>query len=107
MIYHRDELNDLPYLDAVVRESLRICPPATITQREALADDVLPLSVPVKSLKTGEMIHEIPIRKGDVFVVPVHIVNTSEETWGPDAMVFKSVYYGPCPTAENRVKPSC
>ena len=61
----------------------------TITQREALADDVLPLSIPVKNVKTGELIHELPIRKGDVFVVPVHIINSNEETWGPDALVFK------------------
>ena len=43
-----DELNALPYLDAVVRETLRIHPPVPATMRVATQDDILPLSEPVK-----------------------------------------------------------
>lgn len=42
-----DELNSLPYLDAVVREALRLYPPVPFTERLTAKDDVLPLSVPV------------------------------------------------------------
>lgn len=87
-----DTLNDLSYLDAVVRESLRVCPPVSITTRQAEADDVLPLSIPVRNIQTGEMIDAIPVKKGAVFIVPVSIINSSEQTWGPDATVFKSVH---------------
>lgn len=41
-----EELNGLPYLDAVVRESLRVHPPAPLVQRVAEQDDVLPLRHP-------------------------------------------------------------
>ncbi len=42
-----DELAALPYLDAVVRESLRMYPPVATTLRMATRDDVLPVSEPV------------------------------------------------------------
>ena len=41
-----DELNALPYLDAVVRETLRLHSPITFLVREAKKDDVIPLSEP-------------------------------------------------------------
>lgn len=42
-----DELNNLHYLDHVVREVLRLYPPVTLTLREAAEDDVIPLDTPV------------------------------------------------------------
>jgi cytochrome P450 len=43
-----DELNALSYLDAVVRESLRVHPPLASILRVATEDDILPLGEPVK-----------------------------------------------------------
>lgn len=54
-----DELNALPYLDAVVRETLRIHAPIPSTLRVATRDDILPLSEPIKD-KYGRMIDGIP-----------------------------------------------
>ena len=51
-----DELNSLPYLDSVVRETLRLYAPIPFTSRVAVKDDVLPLSTPVKD-KLGR-VHE-------------------------------------------------
>lgn len=51
-----DELNALPYLDAVVRETLRIHSPVPSTLRVAVKDDILPLSTPVTD-KNGK-VHE-------------------------------------------------
>lgn len=41
-----EELNSLPYLDAVVRETLRYYTPVPNTARVANRDDVIPLSKP-------------------------------------------------------------
>ena len=54
-----DELNALPYLDAVVRETLRLYAPLPFTFRVAVRDDVLPLSTPVRD-KLGRDHESIP-----------------------------------------------
>ena len=41
-----DELMALPYLDAVLRETLRVYPPVPNTSRFAMKDDVLPVEKP-------------------------------------------------------------
>lgn len=43
-----EELNNLPYLDAVVRENLRYHSVVDATVRVATKDDVIPLSTPYK-----------------------------------------------------------
>lgn len=42
-----DELNTLPYLDAVVRETLRLYAPVASTSRNAEEDCVIPLAEPI------------------------------------------------------------
>jgi hypothetical protein len=46
-----DELNALPYLDMVVRETMRIHAPVASTSRIAMVDDVLPLNTPFTDRK--------------------------------------------------------
>ena len=41
-----DELNALPYLDLIVKESLRLHAPVPMTSREAMQDCFLPLGKP-------------------------------------------------------------
>lgn len=53
-----DELNALPYLDGVVRETLRVHSPVSATVRIATKDDVLPLGTPIKD-KKGRLLNEI------------------------------------------------
>ena len=46
-----DDLNGLPYMDAVVRETLRLYPPIPRLLREARKDDCIPLSKPFTDKK--------------------------------------------------------
>ncbi|RDB28478.1 hypothetical protein Hypma_015095 [Hypsizygus marmoreus] len=87
---HWDEIEASPYLDAVVRETLRICPPVHGTIRVATADDKIPVSHPVV-LQDGTVVEEgghISIRKGSYIHIPIEGLNLSTEIWGSDAQVF-------------------
>jgi cytochrome P450 len=53
-----DILNSLPYLDAVVRETLRVHSAVPSTTRVAAQDDVIPLSTPFVD-KKGRTLTEI------------------------------------------------
>ncbi len=67
-----DDLNNLPYLDAVVRETLRVHSPVPSTMRVATKDDVLPLGTPVKT-RNGELINSIlfvPLFLSLIFYLP-------------------------------------
>ncbi|KAJ3838895.1 cytochrome P450 [Lentinula raphanica] len=83
-----DTLNSLPYLDAVVRETLRVHSPVTGTLRVAMKDDFIPLGTPYTD-KNGEVHNSIQVSKGDTLSVPILAVNRSKEIWGEDAREFK------------------
>ncbi|KAJ1305261.1 hypothetical protein OPQ81_000289 [Rhizoctonia solani] len=83
-----DDLHNLPYLDALCRETLRLYPPAPIMEREAMVDCTVPLRYPIKG-KNGEDIREITVRKGTSIYVSLKEANRCKETWGPDADVFR------------------
>lgn len=100
-----DELNDIPYLDAVVREALRLYAPVPATLRVAVKDDILPLGSPVRTTK-GDLIDSIQfvvghllkvetlislcrVWKGQTFLIPISAINRSQKIWGPDAKEFR------------------
>ncbi|KAF9235965.1 cytochrome P450 [Melanogaster broomeanus] len=82
-----DDLMALPYLDAMVRETLRLYAPLPNSARVATKDDVIPLEQPFTD-KRGVVHHGIRIRKGDQVLIPILAMNTSEELWGDDAHEF-------------------
>ena len=83
-----DRISHLPYLDAVVREALRLYAPITTTMRVATQDDVIPFAEPFVD-KHGIEQTELRVARGDAFVVPIRILNRSTEIWGDDAEDFK------------------
>jgi cytochrome P450 len=78
----------LPLLDAVVHETLRLHPAINETWREAIHDDVLPLSEPIR-LPNGMNTDRISVGKGQAIMVPVAAVNRSCVFWGEDAKDFR------------------
>ncbi|TFK35548.1 cytochrome P450 [Crucibulum laeve] len=83
-----DELNALPYLDAVVREALRVHAPVPFTMREAMKDDIVPLETPFVGLN-GITHNEVRITKGESVMIPLLAVNRSKDIWGEDASEFR------------------
>ena len=46
-----DELNSLPYMDMVIKETLRHHSPVPMTLRMAMQDDIIPVDVPFTDKK--------------------------------------------------------
>ncbi|KAJ7886211.1 cytochrome P450 [Mycena olivaceomarginata] len=79
---------DLPYLDAIVLEVLRMHPALSKTPRVASQDDVIPLGTPIVTA-SGETVSSITVAKGTIIVEPIRTINRSEALWGSDAKEFK------------------
>nr|BAK09502.1 cytochrome P450 [Postia placenta] len=83
-----DELNKLPFLNAVCRETLRLYPIGTTVMRVPNKDTVLPLSEPVVGVD-GTIIKEIPIPKGTEVLVGAWACNIKKSLWGEDSTEWK------------------
>ncbi|KAH9915437.1 cytochrome P450 [Epithele typhae] len=98
---HSDLLR-LPYLDSVVRETLRLHAPVVFTLRAALADDIVPTSAPFTDCH-GTTRHEIKIARGNRVVLPFLLVNQSKALWGDDALEFKPERWTALPEAASKL----
>ncbi|KAL0061119.1 hypothetical protein AAF712_012113 [Marasmius tenuissimus] len=83
-----ETLCNLPLLDAVARETLRMYPAAITSSREALKDSVLPLSKPMTGVD-GTPITEVFVPKGTVVHIGVRAANQDRTVWGEDAAEWK------------------
>lgn len=81
------QVNQLPYLEAVVRESLRLDSPVPATLRVTKQDVSVPLAKPVTGVD-GTRIDAVRLRKGTTVMVPIHVVNWAPDNWGPDSKQF-------------------
>jgi hypothetical protein len=94
-----DAIDALPYLDAVVRETLRLHPPVHSTIRVATQTDSIPLSSPIV-LRDGTRVNagdSITIGKGSYVHIPIEGLNFSPDIWGEDAREFKYVMASSAP----------
>lgn len=83
-----DNVQKLEYLDAVVREGLRLHPAAPRTERVALEDDIIPLSKPIRTTD-GRTLTSLHVKAGQVFHLPFATMNVNPDVWGPDGHEFK------------------
>ncbi|KAF8319087.1 cytochrome P450 [Clavulina sp. PMI_390] len=83
-----DELSSLPYLDAVVRETLRMSPPVVGTVRMAAKDTIIPLGEEIIDVN-GRKMKELLIPRKCRIDVPNLTINTDPAIWGADAAEFR------------------
>lgn len=83
-----EALDDLPFLNNVIRESLRVLPPVHSSIRVATKDDEIPTSEAVR-MKDGSVTWGIKIKKGQFVHIPVESMNVDKAVWGKDAWTYK------------------
>ncbi|KAF7436931.1 hypothetical protein PC9H_003765 [Pleurotus ostreatus] len=77
-------LDSLTFTIACMKEVLRLYPIVPALVRTAERDDVLPLALPIVT-KDGETLTELPIQKGQDFIVSICAYNRLPSVWGSDA----------------------
>ncbi|KAF8217962.1 cytochrome P450 [Mycena galopus ATCC 62051] len=97
-----EELNSLPYLDSVIRETLRVHAPVSFVARIAAMDDVLPLGTPCFDTQ-GRKLTCLQIRKGQTVRIPIVDVNTDITLWGKDAAEFRPERWEEVPKAVEEI----
>jgi cytochrome P450 len=80
-------LDNLPLLNAVIKECLRMHPIVPNLVREAGKDDVIPLSFPVQTI-SGKMVDSINVRKGQSIGISICAYNRVPGVWGEDAATW-------------------
>uniref|UniRef100_A0A8H8CGL0 Cytochrome P450 n=1 Tax=Psilocybe cubensis TaxID=181762 RepID=A0A8H8CGL0_PSICU len=83
-----NNLMALPYMDAVIKETLRVFPPLPVAFRQTLKDTVLPLLHPITG-EDGTILNEVLVEKGTDVFVNVIGANHNPKTWGDDAGEWK------------------
>ncbi|KAJ7736842.1 cytochrome P450 [Mycena metata] len=83
-----DGLMALPYLDAVIRETLRLDSPVSMLQRRANVDTTIPLWKPIIGVD-GKEVTALNVAEGTDFILSLHPAHRDPEIWGEDALEFK------------------
>ncbi|KAJ6631361.1 cytochrome P450 [Mycena sp. CBHHK59/15] len=74
------DIESMPYLSAVVKEVLRFHPVSFNNFRQSATDDVLPLLRPI-TLRSGEVITELPVPKGMKVIISIAAYNRNKDRW--------------------------
>jgi cytochrome P450 len=88
MLKNREDLDALPYLNAVTMEILRTNAVATWVIRKATKDAIVPLETPVLG-RDGKMMDHFEVSKGTNMNISILPMNVDADYWGEDAEEFK------------------
>ncbi|KAJ7358445.1 cytochrome P450 [Mycena albidolilacea] len=78
-----DEISALPWLDAVLKETLRLYPPVPFVRRTALQERTIPFT----GLSGNESAVTVP--RGTTLFLGIAAANRLRTVWGPDATEWK------------------
>ncbi|KIY61202.1 cytochrome P450 [Cylindrobasidium torrendii FP15055 ss-10] len=78
------DYDKLPFLNAVIKETLRLYTSVHTLTRHVNRDDVIPLAYPV-TLEDGSKTTTIPVRKGERLLLSFSTYNRLPAIWGDDA----------------------
>ncbi|KAJ8087892.1 hypothetical protein PM082_006749 [Marasmius tenuissimus] len=78
------ELESMPILNAIIKETLRFRPIVPELVREAVNDDIIPLDSPITDI-SGSVWKEIPVTKGQRVALNIFKYNRFKSVWGEDA----------------------
>ncbi|KAK0455344.1 cytochrome P450 [Desarmillaria tabescens] len=79
-----DDYDSMVWLNACIKEALRLHPLVHSLFRESAQDDVLPLAQPITT-SDGKLCSQIPICKGQVVMTSLYSYNRLPSVWGDDA----------------------
>jgi cytochrome P450 len=79
-----DVLMHLPFLDSVVKETLRLYPSFPFMTRTATKATTLPLHFPARS-RSGAHTSSIAVPQGTLIIISILAANRHREMWGADA----------------------
>ncbi|KAF9072897.1 cytochrome P450 [Rhodocollybia butyracea] len=82
-----DSISALEYLNAVVKEGLRLHPVTRPAERIAVQDDMIPLSQTILT-ENGEPLSSFAVKAGQVFRIPWALLNVNKQVWGNNAHEF-------------------
>lgn len=94
---------ELKYLDHILAETLRLCPPVPGNDREATSDSIFPLMTPVK-LTNGTTTSQLLIKKGTRVTVGIKTVNYDKRLFGSDADQFRPERFEQLPESHGNAK---
>ncbi|KAF9066292.1 cytochrome P450, partial [Rhodocollybia butyracea] len=77
----------LKYLNAVVKEGLRMYSVPPPAERIALQDDIIPLNKAIRA-GGGEIISSFSVKAGQVLRIPWAVLNSNKQVWGDNASEF-------------------
>ncbi|KAJ7828948.1 cytochrome P450 [Mycena olivaceomarginata] len=80
--------DNMPLLNAFIKETLRMYPGEPMSERVAVRDTVIPLADGIRT-SNGEHITHLPVPKGQIITLGIASYQRLESRWGEDAHEFK------------------